>query len=91
VIDRVGPGGHFLGQRHTLKFVGGEHFLPVLSDRHTRDVWVDAGSKGMADLAHERVAQILAEHEVEPLDTTVEAELERIVHEVEEREAKGHG
>ena len=91
VIDRVGPGGHFLGQRHTMKFVGGEHFLPVLSDRRTRDVWVDAGSKGMADLAHERVAQILAEHEVEPLDTTVEAELERIVREVEEREAKGHG
>ena len=87
VIDRVGPGGHFLGQRHTMQFVEGEHFLPVLSDRRTRDMWAAAGSKGMADMAHERVQQILAEHQVDPLDAAVEAELEAIVREVEEREA----
>jgi trimethylamine:corrinoid methyltransferase-like protein len=40
----------------------------------------------VADRAHERVAQILAEHQVDPLDADVEAELERIVREVEERE-----
>jgi hypothetical protein len=33
------------------------------------------------------VEQILAEHEVEPLDPGVEAELQKIVREVEEREA----
>ena len=87
VIHKVGPGGHFLGQRHTMKFVESEHFLPLLSDRRTRDLWVEAGSKGMADRAHERVTQILAEHQVVALDSAVEAELERIVHEVEEREA----
>jgi len=87
VIDRVGPGGHFLGQRHTMQFVQAEHFLPLLSDRRTRDMWAAAGSKGMADMAHERVQHILAEHQVEPLDPAVEAELEAIVREVEEREA----
>jgi trimethylamine--corrinoid protein Co-methyltransferase len=87
VIDRVGPGGHFLGQQHTMRFVESEHFLPVLSDRRTRDMWAAAGAKGMADLAHERVNQILAEHAVEPLAPGVEAELEQIVREVEEREA----
>jgi trimethylamine--corrinoid protein Co-methyltransferase len=87
VIDRVGPGGHFLGQRHTMQFVGSEHFLPTLSDRRTRDLWVDAGAKGMADLAHDRVQQILSEHEVDPLEASVETELERIVREVEAREA----
>jgi trimethylamine--corrinoid protein Co-methyltransferase len=87
VIDRVGPGGHFLGQRHTMKFVQEEHFLPRMSDRRTRDAWVRAGSKGMADVAHERVEQILAEHQVKPLAPGVEEELLRIVREVEEREA----
>jgi trimethylamine--corrinoid protein Co-methyltransferase len=90
VIDSVGPGGHFLGQRHTMQFVESEHFLPLLSDRRTRDLWTQAGGKGMADLAHERVQQILAEHEVEPLDGDVETELERIVREVEERESNRH-
>ncbi len=88
VIDAVGPGGHFLGQRHTMQFLKGEQFIPLLSDRQTREKWEEAGGKGMAERAHERVEQILAEHQVDPLDADVEAELERIVREVEEREAK---
>jgi len=87
VIDRVGPGGHFLGQRHTMQFLEQEQFIPPLGDRQTREKWEDAGGKGVADRAHDKVAQILAEHQVDPLDADVEAELERIVREVEEREA----
>jgi trimethylamine--corrinoid protein Co-methyltransferase len=86
VIDRVGPGGHFLGQRHTMQFLEREQFIPPLGDRQTREKWQGAGGKGVADRAHERVAHILAEHQVDPLDADVEAELERIVREVEERE-----
>jgi len=86
VIDRVGPGGHFLSQRHTMQFLEREQFIPPLGDRQTREKWEEAGGKGVADRAHERVEQILAEHQVDPLDAGVEAELERIVREVEERE-----
>jgi len=91
VIDRVGPSGHFLGQRHTMQFLEREQFIPSLSDRLTRANWEQAGSKDVAEQAHERVEEILAQHTVDPLDSKVEAELERIVLEVEEREAKrGH-
>jgi len=91
VIDRVGPSGHFLGQRHTMQFLEREQFIPSLSDRLTRANWEQAGSKDVAERAHERVEEILAQHTVDPLDSKVEAELERIVLEVEEREAKrGH-
>ncbi|MEE8389774.1 MAG: trimethylamine methyltransferase family protein [Anaerolineae bacterium] len=85
VIDRVGPGGHFLSQRHTMQFLKQEQFMPPLGDRQTREKWAEAGSKGVADRARERVEQILAEHQVDPLDANVEAELERIVREVELR------
>jgi len=88
VIHRVGPGGHYLGQRHTMQFLQREQFIPLLSDRLTRENWERAGSKSMADRAHERVEQILSQHQVDALPPAVEAELERIVHEVEEREAK---
>jgi len=86
VIDQVGPGGHFLSQRHTMQFLEHEQFIPPLGDRQTREKWAEAGGKGVADRAHERVKQILAEHQVDPLGADVEAELERIVREVEERE-----
>ena len=86
VIDAVGPGGHFLNQRHTMQFLEREQFIPPLGDRQTRERWEEAGSKGVADHAHERVERILAEHQVDPLDADVEAELEHIVREVEERE-----
>jgi len=88
VIDRVGPSGHFLGQRHTMQFLKQEQFIPSLSDRLTRANWEQAGSKDVAQRAYERVEEILAQHTVDPLDSKVEAELERIVREVEEREAK---
>ena len=88
VINRVGPGGHFLAQRHTLQFLEREQFIPPLADRQTREKWQQAGSKGVADRAHERVQQILAEHQVVPLEARVEAELERIVREVEQRAAR---
>jgi trimethylamine--corrinoid protein Co-methyltransferase len=88
VIDAVGPGGHYLGQRHTMQFLEDEHFIPSLSDRQTREKWAKAGSKGMADRAHEKVEHILAEHQVDPLGSDVEAELERIARQVEAREVK---
>jgi trimethylamine--corrinoid protein Co-methyltransferase len=88
VVDAVGPGGHYLGQRHTMQFLEREHFIPRLSDRRTREKWEEASGKGMADRAHEKVEQILSQHQVDPLPAGVEAELERIVREVEEREAR---
>ncbi len=88
VIDKVGPGGHFLGQRHTMQFLKSEHFIPPVANRQTREKWEAEGSKGAADKAHEIVQKIIAEHKVDPLDASEEAELERIVREVEKRESK---
>ena len=88
VVNQVGPGGHFLKQRHTMQFLTGEHFLPKLANRQTREKWQESGGKNMADKARESVEKILAEHKPDPLPPTAEAELERIVREVEAREAK---
>jgi trimethylamine--corrinoid protein Co-methyltransferase len=88
VVNQVGPGGHFLKARHTMQFLTREHFLPRLANRQTREKWLEGGGKDMADRAHESVEKILAEHKPEPLPAAAEAELERIVREVEAREAK---
>lgn len=86
VIDRVGPGGHYLGQKHTLQFLKQEQFLPPLSDRQTREKWLQAGGADVAARAHKKVEEIIHNHPVDPLDPAVEAEFERIIRRVEERE-----
>jgi len=61
--------------------------MPSLSNRQTREDWLSrAGGKSGWERAKDEVRRILAEHEPPPLDASVEAELERIVGEVEARQ-----
>jgi len=86
LAQTVGPGGHYLNQRHTMQFIRQEHFFPLLADRQIRERWEQAGQKNMVAKAHEEVTRILEEHHVEPLPEGTEEELNRIVREVEKRE-----
>jgi len=88
VIRSVGPEGHFLGQEHTRRLFGKEHFIPKISDRATSESWVKAGAKDIRQVARERAKQILKEHHPQPLDKTVREELLKIVKDVERRELK---
>jgi trimethylamine--corrinoid protein Co-methyltransferase len=85
IIDKVGPGGHFLNQKHTMKYLKQEHFLPKLSDRDSYEVWTEKGKHSIHERAKDRVKKILAEHEPLPLDSTVEKELLAIISEVEKK------
>jgi trimethylamine:corrinoid methyltransferase-like protein len=72
-----------------MQFLQAEHFMPLLANRQTRDRWEQGGSRGMVEQAQKRVEQLLAEHTVEALPAAVETELERIIRDVEKREAEG--
>jgi len=85
LVDKVGPGGHFLSQKHTMKYLKQEHFLPKLSDRDSYEVWTEKGKRSIYERAKERVKKILAEHQPLPLDAAVEKELVAIVQDVEKR------
>jgi trimethylamine--corrinoid protein Co-methyltransferase len=76
IIAKVGPGGHFLAQKHTR--------------RHLRDVWIPKLTQPRPSLdgtpppdirrrARAEFDRILAEHEPEPLDEAVQAELDAIL------------
>ncbi|MCD6515169.1 MAG: trimethylamine methyltransferase family protein [Candidatus Odinarchaeota archaeon] len=86
IIRNVGPGGHFLAQRHTLEHVKKDHFIPKLGDRLRRERWEQMGSKDIVERAHEVVKKIISEHEPEvPLEKDVEKELENYTKEVKRR------
>ena len=77
-IIAVGPAGNFLERDSTLK---GFRALtsPRLIDRRVREAWEEDGSPGFYLKARARAKQLLAEHEVEPLDDDTIAQIGAIV------------
>jgi len=77
VMRKVCPGGHYLAEKHTRTWLRKEVFMPSpVIDRLSLDAWRRAGSKDIVARARERVDQILAEHQPEPLPPDVEKELQ---------------
>ena len=82
VINRVGPiPGHYLSEEHTRKWWKEEQFIPKVSDRLTYPEWESAGKKSALDYAKERMESLLASHKPEPLSSSQEEEIERILKE----------
>ncbi len=80
LVDKVGPMGNFLAQRHTLKYLReGEMRNSTLWDKRTMDRAKTDGVRPIQEVAADRARQILQEHEPMPLDRDVRAELSRIV------------
>jgi trimethylamine---corrinoid protein Co-methyltransferase len=80
-IRKVGPGGNFLSQKHTLKHMR-EIFIPQYMDRRPYNVWEEKHDEGR-DWALEKARKILNTHQPEALDPAISAELNRIIASVE--------
>lgn len=81
LIEKIGPGGHYLGAEHTRRYYTSEHHIPELCDRTVRAEWEKAESKDIVARAREKAKEILEDHSVEPLDSDVEHELQSILKE----------
>ncbi len=79
VIEKVGIGGMFLGQRHTVDHLRTEHYLPKLVDRRSFDLWAADGRKTMEQRARERVREALARPPPHPLPPETVRELDAII------------
>ena len=78
-IQRVGPKGNFLEDRHTLEnFRSQALFSPSIFSYQNFSTWQQEG-KPFSERAEEAVQGILADHQAPPLEDHVARELERIV------------
>ena len=78
VIDKIGPGGHFLEHDHTFERFKEEIWRPKLMNRQNWEDWTNAGSQRYGERVHARVLEIL-ETETEPLlDEKMFQELHRV-------------
>lgn len=85
LIDKVGPGGHFLGEEHTMKYFKKETYYPDLFKRQFYENWVDEGKKTLFDRANEKVIDILENYKPEPLPKDVQKKLQDIVDRAENK------
>lgn len=78
VIQNVGPGGHFLAQKHTRK-----HMRHAMERSVTHQLNKQSQYRDPLEVAREKITWILENHEVEPLDPAKQAELGRILQSAE--------
>jgi trimethylamine--corrinoid protein Co-methyltransferase len=91
VIEAIGPGGHYLAETHTRAHMR-ELWMPTFFGRDSWEDWEVAGKPEARDRAHARVAEIIEQHQPEPLPEDVESELYNIIESFERRtEGARHG
>jgi trimethylamine---corrinoid protein Co-methyltransferase len=71
---------NFLSQKHTIKYLkSGEVFLTRLAERASWETWDAGGRLGLTERAQAEAFRILREHQVPPLDSAQEHELDAIM------------
>ena len=86
VIEAVGPGGHFLAQKHTREHLRSERWFPAISNRLGLQEW----KKEKLDLwqrARREAKKIVESHRPEPLQKEVEEHIAAIVKSAEKKAA----
>ena len=74
VVNTVGPGGHFLSQKHTRR-----HMRTAMQRAITQQLDENGKYRMPLEVAHERIAWILENHHPEPLEPAQQSELKRIL------------
>ena len=76
IVHKVGPGGHFLGEKHTL-----EHFKKEIWSKTMDDTFIlDPMSKGsFSERAKTKVKEILSTHKAPPIKEAVRKEMQQIL------------
>ncbi|HSD48657.1 MAG TPA: trimethylamine methyltransferase family protein [Actinomycetota bacterium] len=82
VIEGVGPGGHFLGETHTLRHMR-EAWMSRFMDTDTWEAWEDAGRPQPPERARAKAIELLETHEPPPLEPGVDERIRGVIAEHE--------
>jgi trimethylamine--corrinoid protein Co-methyltransferase len=80
-VAKVGPGGHYLAQKHTRQHAR-ELFRPEFMDRRPYSEW-ETKKDDARDWALAKARRVLKEHQPDPLDPKLSAEMAKIIESVE--------
>ena len=77
VIEKVGPGGNYVMEDHTIEHMKEEFFYPDLSVRCNFDIWEERGRPSMLSRANDLVDEILGDGREGLLDTDLILEIKK--------------
>ena len=80
-IANVGPGGHYLAQKHTRNHMR-DLFLPQFLDRRPYSEW-EAKKDDARDWALAKARKLLKDHQPDPLDEKISQEFDKVIKSVE--------
>jgi trimethylamine--corrinoid protein Co-methyltransferase len=83
VIDRVGPGGQYLTDDHTIERFKTEFWFPTLLDRKPWEAWEAAGAKSLGERVQEKLNRIMDTHRCAPLNESTRETIDIILAETE--------
>jgi len=86
VIETVGPGGHFLAQKHTRRSIR-DIWLPKLT--HPAPTMGEQPASDIRERARATFERILTEHQPEPLPEIIQSEIKNIMKAAEEGKKSG--
>jgi trimethylamine--corrinoid protein Co-methyltransferase len=78
VMHRVGPGGNYLAEEHTLRHYR-EFWQPVIFDRQRYEAWNSSGAKSFRDRLREKTLDLMAGQSGAILPHTTCQEIERVL------------
>jgi len=78
VIEKVGPGGQFLTEQHTMDNFRSQMNFTSLFNRNNYENWQAAGAKSCGEYANALLKEILQWHEVPALERGVEKRIKEI-------------
>jgi len=81
VMAKVGSGGNYLMELHTVRRCRSEFWQPAVCDRGGLEAWMTGGRQDAVARARQRWQQLLAEHEDPPLDAMTARQLQAFVEE----------
>jgi trimethylamine--corrinoid protein Co-methyltransferase len=78
-IRDVGPGGHFLGTRHTLDHFEQAFFIPGVMDFSPFEQWSAEGARDHDQRGRDRARAMLAAYEEPPMEEGLREALDAFV------------
>ncbi|MBD3216124.1 MAG: hypothetical protein GF311_26155 [Candidatus Lokiarchaeota archaeon] len=75
----------FLGTKHSVKFIRKEIFVPELTDRNRRGIWIKHGAMDMKERANAKAKEILESNDESQLSKEIESKLNNYLEVIKKR------
>jgi len=89
LIKKIGPGGNYLAEKHTVKHFRTELWQPKHLNRDTPETWEEKGGLRYGERVRQKAIELLAAHKAKPLPPEIQTRIDEISKQAES-ELAGH-